>query len=482
MDEEEIIHLYRVGAEGDPIEVFSGLVESGRYPDSRVLQKIAKIVAGAGTGPNRDTAWYELAHLAAALAQGGIVGGARFGLLLGQQTITVGAIRQAMQEMMSPADRVSVDAVGLEIDYGSSRFVIRFSRMPVLFGLYEFLSGIDDFSFFKPLQDILDTLASETLGEADVRQVASQISSHMRGYRRTHMAYARREEKFDRLCAYLNHRAESSGVWQIDDDAVLDFWKSHASGSDFRSFRTCFDGFISLMQVLEAARMAVSMSQAVPVGQDRDEAEIDVADMEADPVDEWVNPFTIFDEEEMQGVKFFKLSSERRPLEVLMSYGPSVLSLPEGYFRHECLGAVQTAITVDLQLRRGDESVRRRLSCEEAETYTDRLVVLEKLKSHLHRLQLASLHYISGEATGDELRSEARQVVTRLKRKGFDPEEDSSERRELFSQAALTLVRMSDHLNRCLLQFGKMEENLPELFERDRREFSAIFSQLYGSG
>jgi hypothetical protein len=478
---DEIIHLYRVGAEGDPIAVFSGLVESGRYPDSRVLQKIAKIVAGAGTGPNRDTAWYELAHMAAALAQGGIVGGARFGFLLGQQTITVGAIRQAMQEMMTPAKMVSVDAVGIEIDYGTSRFAIRFSRMPVLFGLYEFLSGIDDFSFFKPLQDILDALASEALGEADVRQAASQISSHMRGYRRTHMAYARREEKFDRLCAYLNHRAETSGVWQIDDDAVLGFWKSHASGSDFRSFRTCFDGFISLMTVLETARLAISMSHAAPVGQDREDSEIDVADTQGEPVDEWVNPFMVFDEEEMQEIKFFKTSSERRPLEILMFYGPAVLSLPEGYFRHECLGAVQTAITVDLQLRRGAESVRRRLSCDEAETYTDRLAVLEKLKSHLHRLQLASLHYISGTATDGKLKSEARQVVTRLKRKGFDPEDVGAERRELFSQAAVTLVRMSDHLNRCLLQFAGMEEKLPELFEQDRREFSAIFSQLYGT-
>ena len=424
MAEDEIIHLYRAGAEGDPIAVFSGLVESGRYPDSRVLQKIAKIVAGAGTGPNRDTAWYELAHMAAALAQGGIVGGARFGFLLGQQTITVGAIRQAMQEMMTPAKMVSVDAVGIEIDYGTSRFAIRFSRMPVLFGLYEFLSGIDDFSFFKPLQDILDALASEALGEADVRQAASQISSHMRGYRRTHMAYARREEKFDRLCAYLNHRAESSGVWQIDDDAVLDFWKSHASGSDFRSFRTCFDGFVSLMTVLETARLAISMSHAAPVGQDREDSEIDVADTQADPLDEWVNPFMVFDEDEMQEIKF---------------------------------------------------------SCNEAETYTERLAVLEKLKAHLHRLQLASLHYISGTATDGKLKSEARQVVTRLKRKGFDPEDIGADRRELFSQAAVTLVRMSDHLNRCLLQFAKLEEKLPGLFEQDRQEFSAIFNQLYGN-
>ena len=125
--------------------------------------------------------------------------------------------------------------------------------------------------------------------------------------------------------------------------------------------------------------------------------------------------------------------------------------------------------------------MRRRLSCNEAETYTERLAVLEKLKAHLHRLQLASLHYISGTATDGKLKSEARQVVTRLKRKGFDPEDIGADRRELFSQAAVTLVRMSDHLNRCLLQFAKLEEKLPGLFEQDRQEFSAIFNQLYGN-
>ncbi|MEQ9198667.1 MAG: hypothetical protein RLN80_01680, partial [Rhodospirillales bacterium] len=351
----------------------------------------------------------------------------------------------------------------------------------VLFGLYEFLSAIDDFSFFRPLQDIFDMLASGKLTEAAVRQAASQISSHMRNYRRTHMAYARREEKFDRLCAYLNARAETSGIWQIDDDAVFDFWKSHASGNDFRTFRTCFDGFIALIKVMESTRTAVSMSQAAPIGSDREAAELDVAETETVVTDDWVNPFTVFDEEAMQEVKFFKASSERRPLESLMFYGPDVLSLPQGYFRHECLGAVQTAITVDLQLRRGEESVRQRLSCDDAEPYIERLATLERLKSHLHRLQLAALHHIAGEATNDDLRSAARQAVARLKRKGFDLEDNDVERQELFSEAAVTLVRMSDHLNRCLLQFDKMESGLPELFDRDRREFSAIFRQLYGS-
>lgn len=481
MNDNGVRFFHRAGSDAEPVAIFSGIAESGRYPDPRVTRSVARHACGAGKGPNRDSAWFELAHLCAALSRCGIVGGARLGLLLGLECVTPVAIRAAIAAKADPSGSVRIDRGGLTIYYPTGSFSVRYSRMPVLLGLYEFVSAIEDYGFFTELQTMLDGLAGESGGLASIKAVASRMASRMRSYRRSHMAYGRREEKYDRLSAFLTVRGGGGNLWRIDDEAVLDFWKSHAAGEDFRSFRTCYDGFLGLIAVLEMARASRAALDAVPVGSDGSVGELDIPDREADLFTEWQDPFRIFDTEGLSDVKFFKLSSERRPLETLMRYGPDILALPVGYFRHESFGAVQAAITTDLQLKRGDESVRRRLDCEEAEHYLERLEALDRLADHLRRLQFVALHFIAGENVQAELRDVAEREVKRLKRKGFDPDDIDQERHQLFVEAATALVSMSDHLARCRKEFGRLGGKLPDQFEADRDEFSTMFYTLYGA-
>lgn len=481
MNDAGIHYFHRAGSDAEAVALFSGIAESGRYPDSRVTRTVARNLCGAGKGPNRDSAWFELAHFCAALSRCGIVGGARLGLLLGLESVTPVAIREAIAGMAEPAGSVRIDRSGLTVYYPTGSFSVRYSRMPVLLGLYEFVSAIEDYGFFTELQTMLDGLAGESGSVGSVKAVASRIASRMRAYRRSHMAYGRREEKYDRLSAFLTARDGAGNHWRIDDDAVLEFWKSHAGGEDFRSFRTCYDGFLGLIAVLEMARASRAAMEAVPVGSDGAAGEYDIRDRETEVFSEWHDPFGIFDAEGLSEVKFFKLSSERRPLETLMRYGPDILALPVGYFRHECFGAVQAAITTDLQLKRGEDSVRRRLDCEDAEHYQERLDALDRLADHLRRLQYVALHYIAGENVEADLRDVAEREVKRLKRKGFDPDDIDEERHQLFVEAANALVSMSDHLARCRKEFGRLGGRLPDQFEADRNEFSTMFYMLYGA-
>jgi hypothetical protein len=480
MNDTGVHFFHRAAADGEAIAIFSGIAESGRYPDPRDVWKVAGNVCGAIRKPNRDSAWFELAHFCAALSRCGIIGSARFGLLLGLETVTPVTIRLAIAELAEPPRSIAFERTGLKIYYPSGTFSIHYSRMPVLLGLYDYISAIDDYGFFAELQTMLDNLASESGGEAAVKAVAARMASRMRTYRRTHMAYGRREEKFDRLSAFLTARAGDGSIWRIDDVAVFDFWKAHAGGDDFRSYRTCYDGFLKLIAVLDQARAGEAALNAVPVGSAGQDGELDVPDQEVRDLGEWSDPLAVFESGGLSEIKFFKASSERRPLETLMRYGPDIFALPLGYFRHECFGAIQAAITADLQLKRGAESVRSRLDCSDAEHYRERLDSLDRLSAHLRRLQYVVLHYIAGEDVPDDLRTLALREVKRLKRKGFDPDDRDAERRLLFAEAASALVTMSDHLARCRKELGRLEPALATHFDADRDEFSSMFHILYG--
>jgi hypothetical protein len=133
----------------------------------------------------------------------------------------------------------------------------------------------------------------------------------------------------------------------------------------------------------------------------------------------------VFDEDDLQDIRFFKKTSERSPIEALMTYGPDALRLPIAFLRYEIFGQVQAGITNDLQVGRGRDSVERRISCEEVAPYTDRIMECERILDHISALQASSLHVLSQSASNvTAFPSEATQIAksafTQMKRKGFD--------------------------------------------------------------
>ena len=51
---DEVRHLIQAGGGGDLVELFNAVAESGRYGEGPVLERLARIIAGTGGGPNRD--------------------------------------------------------------------------------------------------------------------------------------------------------------------------------------------------------------------------------------------------------------------------------------------------------------------------------------------------------------------------------------------------------------------------------------------
>jgi hypothetical protein len=478
--ESGVQYLHRAGADGEALAIFAGMADSGRYLDDRVLVKLARIVVGKGGGPNRDSPWYELAQFCAALSGLGIVGGARLGLLLGLEDVLPSTIRQAIAETAGTAAHVECDNAGLTITSGGSRFAIRYSRMPVLMALYEFVSSIDDYGFFAELQSLLDDLQSPAITTAEIQQAASAISSRMRRYRRAHMAYGRREEKFDRISGFLSRVAGEGGNWRIDDEAVLAFWLEHAEGREFRTFRSAYESFLSLLGILQEARRADAAGGALVIGSDREAGEIDIEDRPAETLDEWLDPFALFEREGLEEVKFFKASTERRPLQAMMRFGPALLELPAGFLRHEVFGDEQAAIIVDQQLKRDPARTALRIKCSDTQSYCERLATIEGLLGHMRRLQLACLHLVAGDRIQGDLATEAERTFRRLKRKGMAELEGDESRRLLIAEAAEALVIMSDHMSRCIGQLRNEEISGDECYIADRAVFAGQFRKLYG--
>jgi hypothetical protein len=298
------------------------------------------------------------------------------------------------------------------------------------------------------------------------------------------MEWARHDEKFDKMASFLSDRKQSD-QWIIDDENILDFWLLHSKGEDFRGYKTVFGGFVTLMRALQQSGLALATESYLPLGTDREKGEVDTQDRGGFiGHDEWESPFAVFEGDGLSEIKFFKRSSEQKPLEPLMSYGPDAVRVPLAFLRLESFGAVQAGITNDLQVKRGRDSLLGRLSCESAVSYADKTGDFSRLFEHVRRLQLASLHVLRSEGSSSSepdgaVNEEARKAFEGIKRQGFSSDELDEGQIACFEQAGEALAAMSSLLAKLL---GKIEKeiNIETQFSGDREIFSNQFQKIYG--
>ncbi|MDP6088059.1 MAG: hypothetical protein QGF68_18745 [Nitrospinota bacterium] len=490
---DEVRHLIQAGGGGDLVELFNAVAESGRYGEGPVLERLARIIAGTGGGPNRDAPLYELCHLLNAIDACGFQGdGERMLFFMGAERVTPGILEAQVRNRLAEAGGLlrggfDADGKGVRIDYGESRFQVRYGRMPVLAALYEFLAGIDGYTFFAELNDIFDEMLTGAVDAASVRTAANRIASRFRKYRHAHMDWARHEEKFDPIARYLSENA-SDGRWRIDDAAVLAFWLLHSQGTEFRGYKTVFEAFVTLMKTLERSGVQSAEETALRLGSDREAGEVDPAQGETEGlgIGEWNSPLAVFDREELKDIKFFKGVSERKPLEPLMRYGPYAARLPLAFLRLESFQPIQAGITNDLQVKRGRESVERRITCADAVPYPDKAEQLGALLDHVKRLQLTVLHVLRDAVDEEDMAmvvGAAGEAYAGMKRKGFEADASNADRMEAFRPAAESLVAISGQLEAILGKWRRLDgtaTGLAALFAEDRQTFSTQFQRIYG--
>jgi hypothetical protein len=518
--------LFRLGAASSLVEDFRALAEatapSGepRYRERPLLEDLARFVARGGGGPNRDAAFYELCHLVNAVDAAGTGRDRRNAFFLEPEAATPARFQARLDRALTRGGwrRTGFHRAreGIAIQYLDGAFTIRFTRMPFLAALYEFLVGMEDFSFYAELDAIFDEMTRTPADMKHIQTASNRIASHFRHYRRRHLTHAQHEGKFDALMSFTAERSPP-GALVIDDASVLAFWAQKSAAGDFRAYRTVFDAFVSFLKALDENARSEAMAQAAPIGVDRKQGEVEPDDScsHVAAAQEWVSPLVLLDTEPADAIKFFKKEGERKPMEALMHYGPAAIRLPHAFLRLESFGPVQAAITTDLQIGRR-ERVEERASCGDADTYGEIVTRLENilaLVKRLHKAVFYALHKGSQETSNvvslsaatvfeqarslieqardvpdaamlERLATDAAKTFRSIARKGFDEAELGDEmRRRGFEIGASALVAAASHLETYLAaarRVGTRSQTLDRLFDVDRSTFSERFRVLYG--
>ena len=544
--DEGLTTIARAGASGSLRADFQAVGEacttSGgtKYAPAPVMAWLAKVVVGLGGKAHKDMPLFELCHLVRAingLDDGSSAAERRMQFFFGPEPGMPAAYRDKVVELsaMSNGDHegIQVSEIGLDIDYPDGKFSVRFARMPFLSALFEFLSGMDEFSFYDEFNRQLDELAEfqgtkDTITFRQVQDTSNKISSALFQYRRKNLPRAQHDEKFGQVFTFLRNRG-SEEQFEVDDTTILQFWQTHSVSDDFRLYRTVFDVFVTFMKSLEIARAAEDIEHAAVIGTDRENFEIELTDDEAQDYSiygDWESPLNLLDEEPASRIKFLKNKNERKPLEQLMMYGPYARRLPLAFLRLESFGPVQAGITSDLQFKRGSKSVQNRLECLDAEPYAQKIEKFQELLAHAGQLQKATFYALQqGQVTpandqsaesdsniidlfndpnqsafdvarssdlAAELSTEASVEITvdaerafrSMMRKGFDEEFLSDdENLQGFRIAAGALIEVSAQMEMFLGSVPRMNDGdtgIDGLFSDDRVIFSEQFHAIYG--
>ncbi|MDV7338352.1 hypothetical protein RYZ26_02005 [Terasakiella sp. A23] len=477
--------LLRAGGKDQLLADFTALKEATtldglpKYSERPTLDQLAKFISAQSGGPNKDMALLELSHLVYGVAD-----------VLGADCITdfflspEKASPNRIKSLFADAtDTSSVIVTGdyLRLSYEGKQFDVRYGRMGFLISLYEFLCSMDGFQHFTVMTDLFETLINDPLSDKSLKACTNSLASVLRKYRIANLTTAEADGKFVQVYKFLQEKSEENQII-LQDDSVLDFWCLHNKGKDYRGYRTVFDLFCDFSRSFEEAKLGENAHQAATLGVNIEEGEVDIAssDIDAGPLEDWVSPFAVFDEDDFNDIRFFKKKSERGPIESLMTYGPDAMRLPLAFLRYEIFGQVQSGITNDLQVGRGKASVEKRIACDDVPAYEDRLTECETIRDHVKALQASTLHILSQDQSNvvafpTAAQDEAKKAFSKMNRKGFD--DNAVENMEAFRKAADSLVQMEAQLDRYI---GSLKsKNLESVFDEDRTTFKNQFSHLY---
>jgi len=240
--------LLRAGAEASMVEDFRALVEATapngapRYRTYPLLEELARFLVRGANGPNRDAAFYELCHLVNAVDASGDGRDRRNTFFMGPEQALSRHFRARLDGALAKRGwrrpGFARTDEGIAIRYPDGDFVIRFSRMPFLAAVYEFLAGMEAFTFYPELQAIFDEMTRQAPDIKAIQAASNRIASQFRQYRRRHLAQTQQEGKFDLILGFLVERSPAGRV-VIDDASVFDFWSEKHQPEIFAPIARC---------------------------------------------------------------------------------------------------------------------------------------------------------------------------------------------------------------------------------------------------
>ena len=513
------------GAAGQLLADFRALAEATtmegapRHAPRPVLNWLARVIVGREGGPNRDMPLYELCHLVNAIEASSDAPDRLAVFFLAGDRVSpqtcVGQIDQALDAGGWQRQGFIRTDDGIAIQYSDGDFTINFGRMPFLIALYEFLCGMEDFAFYGELAGLFEAMVPEAEAAKGIQQAANGIARRLRRYRSAYLSFAPQNERFEAIYGFLRQRTSAplqTNSLNIGDDDILDFWRHHSKGDDFRLYRTAFNGFVSFIQALDVAATGRAAEGAARIGTDWEGGEVDPTDNPSDSAPEfgaygdWRTPFAVLDEPPAAEIKFFKKKGERAPIELLMEYGPHAVALPRAFLRLDSFGPTQSAITTDLQVKRGAQSVRLRISCEDCESYPTKQTGFEAALAHVRNLQKATLHALNNSNENSnvvalypenvdiddtamaQIADDATRAFRALTRKGFndaaskDGAPYDGANADGFRIGAGAVLAIAAQLEGFLAALSQLDGNAPDLagqYAEDQAIFRAQFATIY---
>ena len=386
--------------------------------------------------------------------------------------------------------QIHVEPQCVRLEDGHGGFAIAWTRMPLLTAMADLLCGTIGFAAFE---DALAPVVGQ--GAPDFDRAAKSLSAAFHAYLTDQLAPAQLQHKMALLLNFLEDGDEPA----IDDDTILAFWRAHCHrDADFRTFRSAFEAFAELATILRHDADRRALAQASPIGNDRDQGEIDPAQLaeQLEIMDRDLDPLTALTSPPASDVKFLP-ASRQEPLRLLSAHGETALSLPLSLLRCEVFGRAQNRLTQALRRQAGDTEIAA-LCRVDSPDYREQARLLDDLASELEQVALASLHVLrcvregvenpSGPFIGtgeDPIRRQAEKAFKAINRQGFTMQSLASPHiAQAFSAGAAPLAALKTLLEECNTRLRRLDarEALDLRFARDQDVFQQTFQQLYRSG
>ena len=353
---------------------------------------------------------YELVHLTAAAEMADPERGYG-GLLWDNGPATAGGFRKRFADALANQPRgpipVRPDANGIRIAFTDGSFTIAYSRMPLLCAMLDFLVAAIGYG---AVDDAVKDALQPPVRRAALSRAANRLSRDLYDFLKPRLPSVQAQRKFRTLMAFLQARSGVGAVRleDLDDPAVLDFWKTRSAGpdadDDWKTFRTVFSTFTRLFFALKASRDHAALERAKPLGSDSEAGEVDPADVHGACVAYAGQraPLDVLRSAPANEIKFLG-KSEMDALEPLLAAGDAAGALPLSVLRAEVFGNAQAAISQHLRRGKAPADAVAAAQDNSLESYDKTVArggnLLAKMSDSLH----ASYHALAKARHGDAI-------------------------------------------------------------------------------
>ena len=197
-------------------------------------------------------------------------------------------------------NRLSADSDDAPVAAAADRMLLRYpdraapvfvsyASMPLLAAFMDFLLNT---VHFDTVRDITAPLESPGVSYRQVQDVANALSRTVYAYLREHSSPVQEIRDFDTIARFLlkasrRNDRDDFDAGDIDDGAILDFWREHSvlTDTEFRTYRKSFLGFLRFGQMMRGDDLRAGFDRPVALGVDRMGGEWNPADPGSPEID-----------------------------------------------------------------------------------------------------------------------------------------------------------------------------------------------------